>query len=112
MRKVVHLVSVLLICAGLAGLSAGVGSGCEKRAPSRGQGDGGSPTRAPAGGAGAGLTQSIKYEVVASTSPDQLGKLEVLSGVHDFPTRVKCATLAWHTLRAALEKRTDTVTTE
>ncbi len=46
--------------------------------------------------------------------PDEpsLGKLEVLSGVHDFPTRVKCATLAWHTLRAALEKRTDTVTTE
>jgi nitrogen fixation protein NifU and related proteins len=31
-----------------------------------------------------------------------LGKLEVLSGVRDFPARVKCATLAWHTLHAAL----------
>ena len=32
-----------------------------------------------------------------------LGKLEVLSGVKDFPVRIKCATLAWHALRAALE---------
>ncbi len=32
-----------------------------------------------------------------------LGKLEVLSGVRDFPVRIKCATLAWHALRAALE---------
>jgi nitrogen fixation NifU-like protein len=31
-----------------------------------------------------------------------LGKLEVLGGVREFPMRVKCATLAWHTLRAAL----------
>ena len=34
-------------------------------------------------------------------TPD-LGDLEVLSGVSDFPTRVKCATLSWHTLRGAL----------
>lgn len=33
----------------------------------------------------------------------RLGKLEVLSGVRDFPVRIKCATLAWHALRAALE---------
>ena len=33
----------------------------------------------------------------------QLGKLAVFSGVKEFPIRVKCATLAWHTLRAALE---------
>ncbi len=33
---------------------------------------------------------------------DDLGKLEVFAGVAAFPTRVKCATLAWHTLRAAL----------
>ena len=33
----------------------------------------------------------------------ELGKLEVLAGVREFPMRVKCATLAWHTLRAALE---------
>ena len=32
-----------------------------------------------------------------------LGKVAVLSGVREFPMRVKCATLAWHTLRAALE---------
>ena len=31
-----------------------------------------------------------------------LGKLAVFGGVHEFPTRVKCASLAWHTLRAAL----------
>ena len=33
----------------------------------------------------------------------ELGKLAVLSGVWEFPMRVKCATLAWHTLRSALE---------
>ena len=36
-----------------------------------------------------------------ASCPD-LGKLEVLSGVREFPARVKCATLAWHTLNAAL----------
>ncbi len=41
-----------------------------------------------------------------------LGKLEVFSGVSEFPVRVKCATLAWHTLRAALEGRKETVSTE
>lgn len=41
-----------------------------------------------------------------------LGKLEVLAGVREFPTRVKCATLAWHTLNAALDKRSEPVTTE
>jgi nitrogen fixation NifU-like protein len=33
----------------------------------------------------------------------ELGKLEVFAGVHEFPLRVKCATLCWHALRAALE---------
>jgi nitrogen fixation NifU-like protein len=33
----------------------------------------------------------------------ELGKLEVFSGVRKFPVRVKCATLSWHTLRAALD---------
>jgi nitrogen fixation protein NifU and related proteins len=43
----------------------------------------------------------------------ELGKLTVLAGVHAYPTRVKCATLAWHTLQAALENRqTETITTE
>lgn len=41
-----------------------------------------------------------------------LGKLEVLAGVRQFPARVKCATLAWHTLRAALHAEKQPVTTE
>ena len=41
-----------------------------------------------------------------------LGKLEVFSGVSEFPLRVKCATLAWHTLRAALEGKQEAVSTE
>jgi nitrogen fixation protein NifU and related proteins len=41
-----------------------------------------------------------------------LGKLAVFAGVRDYPVRVKCATLAWHTLRAALQGTQDTVATE
>lgn len=41
-----------------------------------------------------------------------LGKLEVFAGVSEFPARVKCATLAWHTLQAALHGDHDQVTTE
>jgi nitrogen fixation NifU-like protein len=44
--------------------------------------------------------------------PGVLGKLAVFSGVREYPVRVKCATLAWHTMRAALEGKTDTVATE
>jgi nitrogen fixation protein NifU and related proteins len=47
----------------------------------------------------------------AEPDPD-LGKLEVLAGVREFPARVKCATLAWHTLQAALKDRAAPVTTE
>ena len=44
---------------------------------------------------------------------DELGKLAVFSGVREFPMRVKCATLAWHTLLAALdEKAREPVSTE
>jgi nitrogen fixation protein NifU and related proteins len=42
----------------------------------------------------------------------ELGKLAVFSGVSEFPARVKCATLAWHTLHAALQGKGDTVSTE
>ena len=42
----------------------------------------------------------------------ELGKLEAFSGVSEFPVRVKCATLAWHTLQAALQGTEDTVSTE
>jgi nitrogen fixation NifU-like protein len=48
----------------------------------------------------------------AVPDPDSLGRLAAFAGVHEFPARVKCATLAWHTLRAALEGRTDPVKTE
>ena len=43
---------------------------------------------------------------------EELGKLAVFSGVREFPVRVKCATLCWHTLRAALEGAKEPVTTE
>ena len=43
---------------------------------------------------------------------DTLGDLETLSGVVAFPTRIKCAILAWHTMRAALERQADAVSTE
>jgi nitrogen fixation NifU-like protein len=41
-----------------------------------------------------------------------LGKLAALSGVREFPARVKCASLCWHTLNAALERSVATVSTE
>jgi nitrogen fixation NifU-like protein len=41
-----------------------------------------------------------------------LGRLAAFSGVSEFPARVKCATLAWHTLRTALDGQKDTVSTE
>lgn len=41
-----------------------------------------------------------------------LGKLRVFAGVNQYPARVKCATLAWHTLNAALEKQEGIVSTE
>ena len=42
----------------------------------------------------------------------ELGKLAALSGVREFPARVKCATLSWHTLNAALDSGAATVSTE
>ena len=41
-----------------------------------------------------------------------LGKLAAFAGVREFPARVKCANLAWHTLHAALREETDPVSTE
>jgi nitrogen fixation NifU-like protein len=48
----------------------------------------------------------------ASGDPEELGRLAALSGVCNFPARVKCASLAWHTLRAALEAKENPVSTE
>ena len=43
---------------------------------------------------------------------EDLGDLAVLSGVSEFPVRIKCATLSWHTLNAALNGQENTVSTE
>ena len=76
------------------------------------------------------MTQSIKGKSMAEadeifgafhrmvTEPgseldsDTLGDLETLSGVNEYPTRIKCAVLAWHTMRSALADDGETVTTE
>jgi len=55
------------------------------------------------------------HELVTGTGTvdlEQLGALAAFAGVREFPARVKCATLAWHTLRAALQQRQELVTTE
>ena len=44
--------------------------------------------------------------------PPELGKLAALSGVREYPARVKCASLCWHTLAAALERGGSTISTE
>jgi nitrogen fixation protein NifU and related proteins len=55
-----------------------------------------------------------RFHRVVTTPPDQpvedLGKLSVLAGVREFPVRVKCASLAWHTLKAALDREQTTST--
>ena len=49
---------------------------------------------------------------VAQEQGLELGKLKVFEGVREYPVRVKCATLAWHTLHAAMEDEDEPVTTE
>jgi nitrogen fixation NifU-like protein len=58
------------------------------------------------------LFEKFHALVTGTGGSDGLGKLEVFSGVSEFPVRVKCASLAWHTLRAALEGEQNTVSTE
>lgn len=48
----------------------------------------------------------------SASSPPEMGKLAAFAGVRDYPARVKCATLAWHTLRAALDGEEKAVSTE
>ena len=49
-----------------------------------------------------------RFHQMVTSAPDiaveDLGKLSVLAGVREFPVRVKCASLAWHTLKAALDR--------
>lgn len=58
------------------------------------------------------LMQEFQQLVTGAGEPEGMGKLEALAGVREFPSRVKCATLAWHTMQAALENRHVPVTTE
>lgn len=59
-----------------------------------------------------------KFHIMITSEPgavfdsDSLGKLAVLAGVRKFPVRVKCASLGWHTLKAALEGKNGAATTE
>ncbi len=54
------------------------------------------------------ITGKMDEEVDAG----EVGKLAVFAGVREFPSRVKCASLAWHTLISALKEKNKTVTTE
>lgn len=58
------------------------------------------------------LFDGFHARVTGGDTSTPLGKLEVLAGVAEFPARVKCATLAWHTLLAALKGETEPVSTE
>ena len=54
------------------------------------------------------------FHTLATTGENSgdMGKLSVLAGVHKYPARVKCATLAWHTFKGALNHITETIKTE
>jgi nitrogen fixation NifU-like protein len=54
------------------------------------------------------------HDLLTTDTPvaKDLGKLVVFCGVRDYPARVKCATLAWHTLKSALNGVAEPVTTE
>ena len=56
--------------------------------------------------------QVVTGQIACDDDGHGLGKLCVFSGVSEYPVRVKCATLAWHTLRAALDGRGETISTE
>ncbi|CAN5845670.1 SUF system NifU family Fe-S cluster assembly protein [soil metagenome] len=57
----------------------------------------------------------LRFHCMVTTPPaeavENMGKLSVLAGVREFPVRVKCASLAWHTLKAALDRK-DLTSTE
>jgi nitrogen fixation NifU-like protein len=53
----------------------------------------------------------VTGELDENSEPNELGRLKIFAGVRDYPVRVKCATLPWHTMRAALEGR-ETASTE
>lgn len=61
------------------------------------------------------LFNAFHLLMTSPTLPEQtteMGKLTVLAGVREFPSRIKCATLAWHTLQAALHHQQKPASTE
>lgn len=58
------------------------------------------------------LFESFHEMLTEDASPEQIGKLAALAGTREFPMRVKCATLAWHTLTSALKGDCKTISTE
>ena len=50
--------------------------------------------------------------IAQPVNTDEVGKMAVLSGVREFPARVKCASLAWHTLKSAILDTHETAKTE
>lgn len=58
------------------------------------------------------VTASLSQRKPAETAAADLGRLGALLGVRDYPSRVKCATLAWHALRSAIEHSQRPATTE
>ncbi len=57
-----------------------------------------------------------RFQAMVTGAPDDpvddMGKLSVFAGVRQFPVRVKCASLAWHTLQSAIQARDEVVSTE
>lgn len=58
------------------------------------------------------IFQAFHELITIGHTDEDVGKLTVLAGVNEFPMRVKCATLAWHTMMAAIENNVDKVSTE
>lgn len=58
------------------------------------------------------LFRSVHELLTGGAAPAEVGKLAILTGVREHPLRVKCATLAWHVLNAALAGQAGTVSTE
>ena len=54
----------------------------------------------------------VRGENKNENSAEELGKLAAFAGVSEFPARVKCAILPWHTMKNALEEKSETVSTE
>ena len=69
-------------------------------------------TRAEAEGWFENFHTLVRGEPLSNTNIEEFGKLAAFAGVSEFPARVKCAILPWHTMKNALEEKKETVTTE